>query len=595
MGSDPRSFLETSSLWGGHQISIMERHGCKWFLLLLCLSRSLGATVPSVTSFEECDTECPTDDCKSQIILCLKKISVEATGIRDTIFSSTEIKELVKSMKTSVMKIYGSSRDMIRKMRAKGEASLLTDEEKDGKFKSEANLKEIKGTARDILYTKDKMTKDKMFELLIPLIEKVDNENDRLSQPTASTESGTVPDPAVPADGKCDKCSPKCLQDILSSIKTQFTDMAKLKTDDKLTGDDLFKKLEGVVNSLEDKKIELEIKKSKEGNDLITKNCYQGHIKTLRDLYVKSEQIYVDMRKLSTAERQSLTLADHFKLARLAEEVTDLLGQAPSTPGCVLGKLEATIKEMNKFQERLEGENAEDPRVNTAIGKDLYDSVDKIAADKKNAADGDCDDSWGKFFQENLRSATFEVADSSKTGNIRKYQISQTNLEKALAKHITLLKKLKSVEEKKASSGGSNEVKTKVVDVNECNQKEYKQSKSYIDKLDTLDLDTFATKNDDTAVKDDAKTTTTIIKDIIHDLETRESSLRRNGGNQCQDETKYIGIYRTDLDKCKDGFKSPSKREDFTVLKTCIEKVEDKIKKRRNDLTRTEIKNKFAK
>ena len=53
-------------------------------------------------------------------------------------------------------------------------------------------------------------------------------------------------------------------------------------------------------------------------------------------------------------------------------------------------------------------------------------------------------------------------------------------------------------------------------------------------------------------------------------------------------------ILRADLDKCKDELENPSKTADFTDLKTCIEKVEDKIDGRRNDLISSQIK-KFGK
>lgn len=218
-----------------------------------------------ISSFPECHSDCPTDDCKSQILSCLAKMRDEAFGIRDTFLSSTEIKELVKSMKTKVKKIYNSSGDMMDKMREKGGASL----------KSEDNMLEILRSASDIFYTEDIANKDRIWELLIPLIEKVDNEIDRLSQPTASTKS--CPVPAVPADGERDKCSSQYLQDILYNIQWEYTHMAKLKNDDKLTGDDLFRTLEKVVEvieDLEDKKIELE-----------------GHIYMLKDLYVNMTRL----------------------------------------------------------------------------------------------------------------------------------------------------------------------------------------------------------------------------------------------------------------------------------------------------------------
>ena len=105
---------------------------------------------------------------------------------------------------------------------------------------------------------------------------------------------------------------------------------------------------------------------------------------------------------------------------------------------------------------------------------------------------------------------------------------------------------LKSEEEKKTSTDDSNEtnIKDKDEDDEKCYQNENSQLNTYSEELNKLKLDTYISKADDTDVKEDAKEATDNLKKIIYDLEERESSLIRIGGNKCQEERKNIGIYR---------------------------------------------------
>merc|ERR1712241_1602359 len=139
-----------------------------------------------------------------------------------------------------------------------------------------------------------------------------------------------------------------------------------------------------------------------------------------------------------------LTFNGNRELKNLARDVKNLRFRIPTNPACVLGKLEKTIMEMKEFETRLEGENAENPIINSKIGDELFRSIEEIAQAKRDDAEGGCEETWGDFFQEKLKTQTFGVARASSSGFKRKYQISQTNLEKAIAKHIKLLQKLKS-------------------------------------------------------------------------------------------------------------------------------------------------------
>ena len=105
---------------------------------------------------------------------------------------------------------------------------------------------------------------------------------------------------------------------------------------------------------------------------------------------------------------------------------------------------------------------------------------------------------------------------------------------------------LKSEEEKKTSTDDSNEtnIKDKDDDDDKCYQNENSQLNTYSEELNKLKLDTYISKADDTDVKEDAKEATDNLKKIIYDLEERESSLIRIGGNKCKEERKNIGIYR---------------------------------------------------
>ena len=58
-------------------------------------------------------------------------------------------------------------------MRGKGENGL-TDDQKNEKFETEDNLKEIQKISMEVLFTKDVGNKNNMFASLIPLNEKLD-------------------------------------------------------------------------------------------------------------------------------------------------------------------------------------------------------------------------------------------------------------------------------------------------------------------------------------------------------------------------------------------------------------------------------------
>ena len=285
-------------------------------------------------------------------------------------------------------------------MRGKGENDL-TDDQKNEKFETEDNLKEIQKISMEVLFTKDVGNKNNMFASLIPLNEKLDNEVERLSQtPVSSGDTGkTTPPPGTKSGtGDCEKCSPQCLQETLMALETDYFEAMPT-----LTGEDLFKKLGDVVDLVEDKKIELQFLKSQEESNTIMKECYKNHIEDLEDLYEKGDELYIEIRKLPSNELDSFSLTSNRKLKNLAKDVKNLLSRSPQAPGCVLGKLEETIKEMKTYQKRLEGDNAEKPRVNSGIGDDLYNSVENISSEKRNAADGACEDTWGDFFVEKLR------------------------------------------------------------------------------------------------------------------------------------------------------------------------------------------------
>jgi len=584
----------------------MERHGCKWFILLLCLSSALAIPAPSDKStvsdepttsdkskpsvksasddiVDNCEAECAEEDCMEQIESCLEQISLVQTEIEDLLFdSSRDIKELDREIKTRTRQIFGSSKDMIKKMREKGEATLGK-EKKDQKIKIEKFIDEIKKTTSEITYEPGIFDQEKMSNFF-DLMRKVEDEIDRLSQASSDGTTGSGADVVVENEnenenGNCDKCTPRCLEDILKEVEKEFDEMRN--------GEDLFDAQRKVVADfetkitiLEDKKLEVVV------TDTITKKCYEGHIENLKDLYERSEKIYSEMRDKNLEERRKLTFDEYRELKNLARDVKNLMFKKPTNPACVLGKLEKTIMEMKEFETRLEGENAENPIINSKIGDELFRSIEEIAQAKRDDAEGGCEETWGDFFEEKLWTQTFGVATASSSGFKRKYQISQTNLEKAIAKHIKLLQNLKSEEEKKTSSGDVTDVKTDDEDANECAQTERNQLDTYEVSLVTLKTELGKFANQEDAVQD--------LKGIIHDLESREISLRRNGGDQCPEEIIHNNVFRADLDKCKDELENPSKTADFTDLKTCIEKVEDKIDGRRKDLLGIQIK-KFGK
>merc|ERR1711981_4815 len=559
--------------------TIMERHYWKWFLLLLWLASSLGMPTDT-TSFKECSQDCASEDCKTEVTACVLEISKRGDEIMnmisDMISTKTKREDHIPEMKMAVKQILDSSRDMISKMRKK----LEINEER---LESEEHLEKIKSDA-NTLYLKlvNDEDADNVFKLLLKLTVKVDKEKERLSKRKTTKKNSGVNEPDFGGGDGCNKCTTSCLQ---SFLKTELQDELFEKME-KGEGTELIGEVRKVVESIEKKKTELETRHSKEGNDALTKSCYEARIKTLEDLYDDSRDAF---NELTWAEDQeTLEFADNSKLTSLQSKLASLVtSTAPvRDPGCVIGKLDEAVEMMNEFEKRLEGEKAEDKSVNDRIGEELIDYVKKTGKDELDSPVGDCNESWGDFFRENLRTAMLEVAGTATSGgNTRKYQISRTNLEKAISGIIQSLETLKSEEEMNAksdaSAGPSAPASTSSSD--DCFQEERSHAETYFKKINKLveTLGKFATNV--AAVEADKTTGTTNLNGIIADFDARELTLIK-AGNKCGEETKNTREFRGDLGKCKDKIKTVKEADDFTKVSSCIEKVKEKIKERRKAL-----------
>merc|ERR1711981_692501 len=524
--------------------TIMERHYWKWFLLLLWLASSLGMPTDT-TSFKECSQDCASEDCKTEVTACVLEISKRGDEIMnmisDMISTKTKREDHIPEMKMVVKQILDSSRDMISKMRKK----LEINEER---LKSEEHLEKIKSDA-NTLYLKlvNDEDADNVFKLLLKLTVKVDKEKERLSKRKTTKKNSGVNEPDVGGGDGCNKCTTSCLQ---SFLKTELQDELFEKME-KGEGTELIGEVRKVVESIEKKKTELETRHSKEGNDALTKSCYEARIKTLEDLYDDSRDAFNELRRTEDQE-----------------------------------KLDEAVEMMNEFEKRLEGEKAEDKSVNDRIGEELIDYVKKTGKDELDSPVGDCNESWGDFFRENPRTAMLEVAGTATSGgNTRKYQISRTNLEKAISGIIQSLETLKSEEEMNAksdaSAGPSAPASTSSSD--DCFQEERSHAETYFKKINKLveTLGKFATNV--AAVEADKTTGTTNLNGIIADFDARELTLIK-AGNKCGEETKNTREFRGDLGKCKDKIKTVKEADDFSNVSSCIEKVKEKIKERRKAL-----------